>query len=256
VNPSPVRAWTEHEGRVLRLQLDRAPGNIVDAELVTTFANAFALHVHQPRLSAVVIGAEGPNFSYGASVAEHLPDQCAQMLGRFHGLLKSMLSAPVFLVAAVQGQCLGGGLELALASTRIIAAPGARFGQPEVKLGVFAPAASCLLPERVGSAPAADLLCSGRSVDAAEALRLGLADAVAEDPILAALEYVERHLLRHSAVALRYAMEAARGEYARAIGGRLDAVERAYLGGLMQTHDAVEGLEAFLAKRPPQWAHR
>ena len=95
----------------------------------------------------MLIDAEGPHFSFGASVEEHLPDQCAAMLAGLHRLILRMVESPVPLLVAVRGQCLGGGLELALAGHLMFVAPDASLGQPEMKLGVFAPAASCLLPE-------------------------------------------------------------------------------------------------------------
>ena len=100
-------------------------------------------------LRAALIDGEGPHFSFGASVEEHLPAQCAVMLRGLHGLLVAMLEWPRPILVAVRGQCLGGGLELALAGSLIFASRDAQLGQPEIKLGVFAPAASCLLPFRV-----------------------------------------------------------------------------------------------------------
>ncbi|WP_243688796.1 enoyl-CoA hydratase-related protein [Geotalea toluenoxydans] len=102
-------------------------------------------------------------------------------------------------LVAINGQCLGGGLEVAAAGHLLFAAPGAMMGQPEIKLAVFAPAASCLLPERIGQAQAEDLLFSGRSITAEEALRIGLVTAIAEDPDKAALDYFDKNLASVSA---------------------------------------------------------
>jgi cyclohexa-1,5-dienecarbonyl-CoA hydratase len=157
---------------------------------------------------------------------------------------------------AVQGQCLGGGLELALACGRIFAAPGAQFGQPEIKLGVFAPAASALLPYRVNQPDAEDLLLTGRSIAAEEALAMGLVQAVADDPAAAALAWFEQHLLGKSAAALACATVAARGVMQHQVRERLAALEKLYLEWLMRTHDANEGLAAFLEKRQPAWTHQ
>jgi cyclohexa-1,5-dienecarbonyl-CoA hydratase len=159
-------------------------------------------------------------------------------------------------LVAVRGQCLGGGLEVAAAGHLIFAAPGAMLGQPEIKLAVFAPAASCLLPERIGQAQAEDLLYSGRSITADEALRIGLVTAVAEDPDQAALDYFDQHLASVSASTLRFAVRAARGDAMQRIRAKIEFVEKMYLEELMATHDAVEGLTAFIAKRPAQWQDR
>jgi cyclohexa-1,5-dienecarbonyl-CoA hydratase len=145
---------------------------------------------------------------------------------------------------------------VALAGHLVFVAPDAVLGQPEMKLGVFAPAASCLLPELVGPARAIDLLLSGRSIGGAEAATMGMACAVAADPEHAALGYFDEHLKPKSASSLRYAVKAARLDYAARVRAKIASVERTYLDELMRTHDAVEGLEAFAGKRAAQWQHR
>ena len=252
----PVEIWLDRDEALLRVRLDRPKANIIDMEMVGSLAQAFAAYAEPGPVRAALLDAEGPHFSYGASVEEHLPEKCAQMLSDFHELLKQMLEWPRPILVAVRGQCLGGGLELALAGSQIFASHDAQLGQPEIKLGVFAPAASCLLPLRIGQGPAEDLLFSGRSIDATEAKDLGLVHEVADDPEAAALTYFDTHLAAKSAAALAWAVEAARESYAPQIERRIAHVERIYLDHLMQTRDANEGLAAFLAKRPPKWEHR
>ncbi len=159
----------------------------------------------------------------------------------------------VVVLAAVGGQCLGGGLELVSLAHRVFARPDARFGQPEICLGVFAPAASVLLPARLCRAHAEDLCLTGRLVQAPEALALGIVDQVVDDPSEAALEWARTHFASKSARSLRLAVRAVRGDLAGRLKTELPAVERLYLDELMKTADAVEGLRAFLDKRPPQW---
>jgi cyclohexa-1,5-dienecarbonyl-CoA hydratase len=166
-----------------------------------------------------------------------------------------MLEYPAPILTVVRGQCLGGGLEVALAGGPIFAARDAQFGQPEMKLGVFAPAASVLLPWRVNQFAAEDLLFSGRSIGADEAHAIGLVQQVADDPEAAALAYFDAHLASKSATSLALALVAARGARVREARARLADVERLYLEQLMRTHDANEGLVAFLAKRQPTWEH-
>jgi cyclohexa-1,5-dienecarbonyl-CoA hydratase len=203
-----------------------------------------------------LLDAEGPHFSFGASVEEHLPTSCAAMLASLHALIIAMVEFPAPILVAVRGQCLGGGLELALAGGPIFAAPQAQFGQPEMKLGVFAPAASCLLPYRVNQTNAEDLLFSGRSISATQALSIGLVHTVFDDPETAALSYFSQHLADKSAASLACALAAARAPMLRDLKHRLGEVEHLYLDKLMATRDANEGLVAFLAKRAPQWEHR
>jgi cyclohexa-1,5-dienecarbonyl-CoA hydratase len=113
-----------------------------------------------------------------------------------------------------------------------------------------------LLPYRVNQPTAEDLLFSGRSLGAPEALAAGLVQAVSDDPAAAALAYFGQHLAGKSAAALGCALAAARGALVRDVRRRLAEVEQLYLERLMSTHDANEGLAAFLAKRAPHWEHR
>jgi cyclohexa-1,5-dienecarbonyl-CoA hydratase len=223
--------------------------------MIGALRGALADHLGNPQLGAVLLDAEGPHFSFGASVEEHRPEQCADMLRSLHALVLQLVESPVPILVAVRGQCLGGGLELAMAGHLIFAAPDASLGQPEMKIGVFAPAASCLLPELIGPARAFDLLLSGRSIGGTEAAALGLAIAAAE-PEQAALSYFVEHLKPKSASSLHYAVKAARIDFAARVRAKIETVERMYLQELMASHDAVEGLEAFLGKRTAQWQHR
>jgi len=253
---SPLKVSLERDGKLLRLTLARPKANIVDAAMIGALRAALTEYLPQAQLRAVLLSAEGPHFSFGASVDEHLPGCFAQMLQSLHALVRQLVESPVPVLVAVRGQCLGGGLEVAAAGNFLFAAPGAMFGQPEIKLAVFAPAASCLLPERIGQAQAEDLLFSGRSISAEEALRIGLVTAVDVDPDQAALDYFDQHLATVSASTLRFAVRAARAEVVQRISKKIDFVEKMYVEELMSTHDAVEGLTAFTEKRPAQWQDR
>lgn len=250
---SPVKVRFERDGRLLRLTLDRPKANILDAEMGAALDAALVEHGEAPALRAVLVDATGPYFSFGASVEEHLPGRFAAMLEGFHRLVLRTFASPVPVMMVVRGQCLGGGLEFAAAGHLIFASPDAKFGQPEIVLGVFAPAASCLLPERIGRTASEDLLLSGRVIDASEALRIGLLTAIADDPEAAALEWFDRHLAPKSASSLRFATRAARLAVVERVTAELARLETLYCDHLMATSDAVEGLEAFLAKRAPQW---
>ena len=253
---SPLKVWLDREGQLLRLRLAQPKANIVDAAMIAALSEALDGHLDDGSLKAILLDAEGSHFSFGASVEEHMPDQCADMLAALHALVLKLAGAPVPVLVAVQGQCLGGGLEVVLACSRIYAAPTAAMGQPEIKLAVFAPAASCLLPGRVGQACAEDLLYTGRSVSGEEAGAMGLADVVTDGPEAAALAYFDKYLAGVSASTLRHAVQAARSPLVQQLEKDLARVERQYLDHLMSTHDAVEGLEAFVEKRQPKWEHR
>lgn len=249
-------AWTERDGALLRLRLARPKANLVDSEMIRALHGTLVeFRQHPGALRGALLDSEGPHFSFGASVEEHLPAQCAQMLRALHALLLEMLEFPVPILVAARGQCLGGGLEVALAGSQLFASPAAQFGQPEVKLGVFAPAASVLLPYRLSQPDAESLLLSGRPIAGTEALRIGLVQVLAEDPEAAALAWFEEHLQPRSGAALACALAATRGAMAAEVRRRLAEAEHLYLDRLMRTHDANEGLAAFMEKRVPAWTH-
>jgi len=250
---SPLNIELTNDGRILRLALARPKANIVDAEMIATLHTALSDHKDQSDLVAVLITAEGHNFSFGASVEEHLPDQRDAMLKALHGLILDVVDYPVPILVAVRGFCLGGGMEVACAGNLMFVAPDVQFGQPEIQLAVFAPVASCLLPEKIGQAQAEDLLFSGRSIDAEEALRLGLVNAIHDDPEQAAVDYIEKQLLPQSTSTLRHAVWAARVNFVERVREKIVRVEKCYLEDLMSGNDPQEGLQFFLEKRKPEW---
>jgi cyclohexa-1,5-dienecarbonyl-CoA hydratase len=249
-------ASAECGGSLLRITLDRPKGNVIDGEMIREIrAIVERAQGAAGRTGArtILIEGNGGNFSFGASVEEHRADKVAEMLGAFHEMLRELAGSGKVVLAAIRGQCLGGGLELAAMAHRIFAAPDARLGCPEIKLGVFAPAASCLLPARIGQRHADDLLLTGRTVDAEEALRIGLVDDVVPDPAAAAIAWHTKHLAPLSSAALAHAVRAARHAFHQGLGVALRAVERQYLDELVRTADATEGIMAFLEKRKPVW---
>ena len=253
---APVRSERCRDGTVLRLLLDAPPGNILDTVMIQALRAALRSEAGSPALKAIVLEGAGAHFSYGASIEEHRPQRIGALLDAFHGLLGDLSATRRVLIAAVRGQCLGGGMELACFCHRVLASPDARLAQPEIRLGVFAPAASLILPRRAGQAAADEACLTGRAFTAAEARELRFVDAVVQDPWQGAQAWLEEQVLPRSAAALRHAVRACRLEWDRAILEGLRETGRIYLDELMRTTDAVEGIEAFLAKRPPVWTDR
>lgn len=233
-------------------------GNIITNEMIEALASALEPIEQNPHLKLVTIEGAGPNFSYGASVPEHAPDRIRSVLPAMHRLINQMLELPAVTAAVVRGRCLGGGFELALACDLIFASDDAVFGLPEVGLGVFPPAASALLPGRVGTARATRAIVTGESRAAEEWRQAGLLELIAPADRLAAEvdRWFAAHLAPHSAAALRHAAAAARTGLLAHVRTVLPALERLYLGDLLQTHDATEGITAFLEKRQPRWTDR
>ncbi len=245
--------WT-HGGRIARLVLAAPKANILDRHMITELSAALQECAHlEPH--AVVISAEGPHFSFGASVEEHLPAQIAETLAALHGLLRRLAAAPAPTIAVVQGQCLGGGLELALGCDLLLADADARFSLPEIKLGVFPPAGSALLPVKVGAAKAAALTLTGTTLSAAEGLAWGMVTRTAASGRLESEleDWLQKDFLTRPAIALRCAAEAIRWPVRRALDIYLPNIERLYLETLMVSADATEGIRAFLEKREPDW---
>ncbi len=251
-----LTASREDGGAVARLTLDAGKGNIITGAVMAALREQLLAVQADAKVRCVVLDAAGPDFSFGASVEEHRPAQAPDMIHGFTALIRTMLELPMPLLVAVRGRCLGGALEVALAGSRIFAHPGAKLGQPEIKLAVFAPPASVLLPLRVGQARAEDLLLSGRTVAADEALAMGLVDELCAgdaDPAERALDYARAQLLSGSASSLRFATRAARAGHVKRALPLLAEVERLYLAELMATADAAEGIEAFIGKRAPKF---
>lgn len=242
-----------HDGRRLRLVLRGGRGNVIDTAMASELAAAVLERTDGEHLRCVTLEAEGENFSFGASVPEHAPGKARPLLENLDRAVTAILHLEVPVVAAVRGNCLGGGLEVVLPCHRIIAAPGARFGQPEIRLGMFAPAGSVLLPERVGRGVAEEMLLTGRLLTAPEALDAGLVDEMADAPEAAAVAWFERNLLDKSAAALRLATRAARATLVRGLGSSLVQLETLFTEEAVRTRDAQEGVLSFVEKRAPQW---
>ena len=248
-----IRVEETHDGRRLRIVLAGGKGNVVDTRMTDELIDALETFTRGRHVRAVTLEAEGDHFSFGASVPEHAPELATALLAGLHAVVRALLTSELPVIAAVRGACLGGGLELVLPCHRVIAAPDARLGQPEIALGMFAPAGSALLPGRVGRALAEDLLLSGRMLSGNQALAAGLVDQTSDDPESAAVAWFEEHLLPRSATAIRMATRAARAVWVDDALAALDGVERTFLDELLQTADAQEGVRSFVEKRPPCW---
>lgn len=256
VGAAPLSVERLEGGAYWDVELAGSRGNVLDSALIEALIALFEEAAKAGELKAICLRGRGKDFSFGASVREHLPEEVSSMLPRFHRLFRVMDRSAVVSLAAVRGQCLGGGLELASFCHRVFAAPDARLGQPEIVLGVFAPVASVMLSERIGRANAEDLCLTGRIVTASEAAGIGLVDVVTEEPEKEALRYAREHLFPRSASSLRHAVRALRLALSMRLDSDLAHLEKLYLDELMATPDAAEGIRAFLEKRPPAWRNR
>ena len=239
------------DANAYRITLNDPPLHILDITMLEELGQA--LGRVRPDRHCLLINATGEKaFSAGASVQDHLGDRVATMLQRFHDCFRILAKLDVVTVALVKGVALGGGCELALACDFILASDRARFGQPEINLGVFPPVAAYQLSRQMAPRKGLELLLTGDTVDGS-----AIANAVfpAEEFDRMADEWLQR-IYTQSASSLRFAKRAFRLARSADFDERLAAVERLYLEELMKTSDANEGLNAFLEKRKPVWSGR
>ena len=260
MNDSPTLREHVHFSVALglaRITLDRPPVNVLTTAMMRELASALRRASADPSVRVVRLDAAGKAFSAGVDVSDHLGDLLPSMMEALADLFAAFASVPQPIVAVVSGAALGGGLEVLLGCDLVIASDRATFGQPEIKLGVFAPPATVLLPRRIGLGPATALLLMGESIGAVEAKRLGLVNQVFAvegfDDLAAA--WVDK-LLALSGAALLLAKRALRESVALPEREAHALVHDIYMKELMTTEDAHEGLRSFVLKRPPAWKHR
>jgi cyclohexa-1,5-dienecarbonyl-CoA hydratase len=245
--------------RVARITFARPPLNILNIAMMREISDALSHSAQHRDLAAVVFdAAEGTRaFSAGVAVEEHVPETVFQMLDSFHSIFRTLAQISKPVIGVVDGPALGGGCELVAACDLVIASDRARFGQPEIKLGVFPPVAAILLPRIIGDKKAREMILLGEIIDAGEALRVGLVNQVTPsselnqqtDLVLAKLRELSASALQMTRTALELGK---RGNFESA----LTEVENLYLHELMQTPDATEGVQAFMDKRKPEWRNK
>lgn len=254
-----INVERQYDGSVCKIVLNSPKANILEAAMLREISEALHGLWHEKDVKLIVFEGHGKHFSFGASVQEHTKDNAAMMLRFFHAVFHELVRLATPTMAVVRGQCLGGGMELALFCNFIVSDRTAMFGQPEIVLGVFPPPASIMLPMKVGQSYADDLVLTGRSIDAVEAHRIGLVNILADegkDAWETAGAWIEQHILPKSASSLRIANQAVRKDFFRRVWEDLPRMEALYLKDLMESHDANEGINAFLEKRKPDWQNR
>jgi len=243
---------------VANILLNDGKGNVLDNIMMNEILDCLNEIRQQNEIKLITFQGEGKHFSFGASVEEHTKELAPVMLQTFHKIFMTLVEMQVPTLAKISGQCLGGGMELALICNFLFADKSAKMGQPEIVLGVFPPPASIILPEKIGLARAEELLLTGRSMDAIEALETGLLNVVFEDKdaLNAGTDaWIEKHIIPKSATSLRFAVRAARAKFNHIIGNFLPQLEFIYTRQLMETSDANEGIQSFLEKRQPLWTN-
>lgn len=246
------------EGRTATVTLNRPPLNILDIPTIERLDEALGELERDSDLQVIVLrGAGDRAFSAGVSVQDHTPEKVGPMLATLHAAVKKLHTLPAVTVAAVQGHCLGGGMEVALACDLVLATDDARFGQPEIELGCYAPVAAALYPSLIGPGRTLELLLTGRTVSCEQAEAMGLiARRVPAGALEEGITKLTAEITSRSAAVTRLTKKAVRAGVEEGFFAALDTNERLYLDELCPTEDMAEGLAAFLEKRRPVWKHR
>ena len=250
-----VQRIDERKGRWIRLVLNAPRGNLLSIDMIGALHDAMRTVTNAPGLRWLTVEGASGEFSFGADLREHRPEPMREALPLTHALLRAWLAAPVPTAALVEGRCLGGGFELALCCDDILAASDAVFGCPEVNVGAFAPIGALLLPLRVGASRAGRAIVTGDQQTAEYWHSAGLVSLVPRglDLVASAGEWFDSRLAAKSAVALSHAARAARALVRTQVEPLIAHLERQYLDELLATHDAIEGVDAWLSKRQPLW---
>ena len=245
-----------HNNSVARIILDDGKGNVLDSIMMNELNELLNSFKDKNDLKLITFEGAGKHFSFGASVEEHTKEKAASMLKSFHQIFYSITDLSIPTLAKLSGQCLGGGLELALVCNFIFADKSANIGQPEILLGVLPPPASVILPLKIGNAKAEELIITGMAISADKGKVIGLINEVYEDKETMEKEineWINKNIINKSASSLRYVVRASRTTFNHLLSKMLPAVESLYLNGLMNTEDANEGINSFLEKRRPLW---
>jgi len=236
------------------ITLNRPPVNILNIEMMNEINDTLKDWIENRDLRVVLFNANGKCFSAGVDVAEHMGDLVPKMIESFHGMFRLMDKLGAVTVSSVYGSCLGGGCELAIFCDLVIADDTAKFGQPEIQVGVLPPIAAQIMPRIIGRKAAMDLILSGRIVSAQEAMGMGLINkVVAKGDLPKETQEFIKPYLSLSAEVLRVTKKTIKAGLIDDLEASLKIIEDIYLNELMRTTDAHEGLKAFLEKRPPEW---
>jgi cyclohexa-1,5-dienecarbonyl-CoA hydratase len=236
------------------ITLNRPPVNILNIAMMEEINNVLDSWQGDKDLKVVLFNAKGKCFSAGVDVGEHMGDLATKMIEVFHGMFRRMDRLGVLTIASVFGSCLGGGCELAIFCDLVLASEGAKFGQPEIQVGVFPPIAAQIMPRIIGRKAAVELILSGKIISAQEALNLGLINnVVKEGELEKEVEAFLKPYMKLSSKVLRLTKKAMMSGLKDDLEPSLRLIEDVYINELMKTHDAHEGLKAFLEKRKAEW---
>jgi cyclohexa-1,5-dienecarbonyl-CoA hydratase len=248
----------EKTERVLSITLNRPPLNIMDIALLRKLDAALKTCALELAVDVVVLRGAGERaFSAGVDIKDHTRERIPEMLEVVHGVMRKLLALPQVTIAQVHGACLGGGCELASCCDFILASEDSSFATPEILVGCYPPVALARFPALIGYRRAADLILTGRTLSAEEALQIGLISRVApKGQVETAVGALVEELLGKSGSVMRITLKGLRELSQRGFADALTRSEQLYCEDLLPTQDVEEGVRAFLGKRKPSWTHR
>jgi cyclohexa-1,5-dienecarbonyl-CoA hydratase len=242
-------------GGIGRLVLDNPPVNVLTIAVMEAGVAALRELEADATVKVIAVEAAGDRaFSAGVDVADHTPDKMRYMLDIFDELCMGLHRSAKPTVALVRRMALGGGCELVACCDMVLSSDQATYGQPEIKVGVFPILGVALFPDMLGAKAAAELLLSGATYSAADALRMGLVSRVVADEEFPeqAEKYLGR-LVKNSGLVMSLTKKAMLAGLGKGAEESLRAADAVYVDELMVTHDANEGLRAFIERRTPEW---
>lgn len=244
-------------GNTVSLVLNRPPLNVMNIPMMQEMNAAFSALLHHPNAKVLLIKAEGKAFSAGVDVADHTADKVNEMISEFHRIFHLLHEFKIPTIAVVDGAALGGGCELAIYCDMVAASERAKFGQPEIKVGVFPPVAAAIFPRLVNRNRALELLLSGETISATEAERIGLINRVFPlEGFEAQVDAFVSRFTSQSKTTLEFTKRAVDAGLYRPCMEAMRRAEEIYLNEMMKTEDAHEGLKAFMEKRQPVWKNK
>ncbi|MHA2102884.1 MAG: enoyl-CoA hydratase/isomerase family protein [Candidatus Hodarchaeales archaeon] len=244
----------EKENNIAKIIFDNGPLNILNITMMKEINNALLELKNVKSIKALIFDHKGKAFSAGVDIGDHMGEKASIMLKEFHQLCKLIISFESPTIAITRGAALGGGCEVAIACDIILASEKAKFGQPEIKVGVFPPVAAILFPKLITYSKAFELLIFGEAILAQEAKNIGLINQVFPiDTFDEELTKYLNNLTNLSTVVLKHTKKAILMNLKDEFSDKIDSLEKYYLEKLMSTYDANEGLNAFMEKRAPVW---
>ncbi len=242
---------------VCTITLDREPLNVLHNPMMAEFNAILEVACNDSDLAAIVLDANHKAFSAGVDVSDHTDDKVEEMIMLFHGIFRKLVSTDALTIAVVKGAALGGGCEVACFCDIVLASEKAKFGQPEVQVGVFPPIAACVFPQQIGMKKAIELITLGDIFTAQEALTFGLVNHVFPiDEFDTQVDAFLSKIKNLSIPVIRLTKKATTRNSRGALLKQIEEAENIYLKELMKVKDAHEGIAAFLNKRAPIWSNQ